>query len=65
VNLQIGAYIVGLMLEALVVDAMRRGPYKRYPFVFLYVVVDFITTVLEIEPSLAFNSGTPEARLRP
>jgi len=58
---QIGAFIVGTLLEVLVVDAMRRGPYRRYPFVFLYVIVDFITTVLEIEPSLAFNAQTTAA----
>src|SRR5882757_3082017 len=46
------------MLEALVVDAMRRGPYRRYPFVFLYVITDFFTTVLEIEPNLTqYNTG--------
>jgi hypothetical protein len=64
VNLQIVAYIIGLMLEALVVDAMRRGPYKVYPFVFLYSLVDFVTTLLEIEPSLAFNTGSEAAKHR-
>jgi hypothetical protein len=56
--LQIGAYVVGLLLEVRVVDAMRRGPYRQYPFLFLYVIADFITTVLEIEPGLASSNGT-------
>lgn len=52
---QIVGYMVGLPLEILVVDAMRRAAaYRLYPFVFLYVIADFITTVMEIQPSLAF-----------
>ena len=38
-----------------------RGEYKRYPFIFVYVVVDFLTTVIEIPSSLAYFSRTPEA----
>src|SRR2546421_12099027 len=57
---QIVAYLVGLPLEVLVVDAMRRrGACRRYPFLFLYVIVDFITTVVEIEPSLAASAKVP------
>jgi len=59
---QILGYLVGLPLEVLVVDAMRRGEaYRRYPFVFLYVIVDFITTVVEIQPGLEFKTGTAAA----
>jgi hypothetical protein len=59
---QIAAHIIGLLLDVLVLDALRRGPYRRYPFLFLYVIGDFLTTVLEIEPSLAFNAGTAGAQ---
>src|SRR5438270_13214132 len=62
--LQIGAYIVGLLLEVLVIHAMRQGAYRRYPFLFLYVIADFLTTVLEIQPSLARDAGTREAQHR-
>jgi len=53
---QIAGHVVGLLLDVLVVDGLRRGPYRRYPFLFLYVIGDFLTTVLEIEPSLTFNA---------
>ncbi|MGD0773354.1 MAG: hypothetical protein ABSC05_11090 [Candidatus Solibacter sp.] len=46
----------------MVIAALLRGDYRRYPFVFLYAVVDFLTTILEIQPSMAYNSGTPEAK---
>ena len=32
----------------MVIAALLRGEYRRYPFVFLYAVVDFLTTILEI-----------------
>jgi hypothetical protein len=46
----------------MVVAALLRGEYRRYPFIFLYAVVDLLTTILEIQPSMAYSSGTPEAR---
>jgi hypothetical protein len=48
----------------MVVAALLRGDWRRYPFVFLYAVVDLLTTILEIQPSLAYRSRTPEARHR-
>ena len=61
---QVGAYLFGVPLELMVIAALLRGEYRRYPFVFLYVVVDLLTTILEIQPSMAYSSGTPEARHR-
>jgi hypothetical protein len=58
---QLGAYLFGLPLELMVIAVLLRGEYKRYPFIFLYVVVDFLTTVIEIPASLAYGSRTPEA----
>jgi hypothetical protein len=57
---QLGAYLVTLPLELMVIAVLLRGGYKRYPFIFLYVVVDFLTTVIEIPSSLAYFSRTPE-----
>jgi hypothetical protein len=60
--LQVCAYLLGVPLELMVVAVLLRGEYRRYPFIFLYAVVDLLTTILEIQPSLAYSSGTPEAK---
>ena len=46
----------------MVIAALLRGEYRRYPFIFLYAVVDLLTTILEIQPSMAYDSGTPQAK---
>src|SRR5664279_6186313 len=61
---QVGAYLVGVPLLLMVVAVLLRGEYRRYPFVFLYAVVDLLTTILEIQPSMAYGSGNAEARHR-
>jgi hypothetical protein len=57
---QIIFYAVGLPLQIAIVLALWRGPARQYPGVFLYVLTDFLTTVLEIWPSLSSRSATPE-----
>jgi hypothetical protein len=59
---QVGAYLVGLPLELMVIALLLRGEYRRYPFIFLYAVVDFLTTILEIQPAIAYGSATAEAK---
>jgi hypothetical protein len=61
---QVGAYLFGVPLELMVIAVLLRGGYRRYPIIFLYAVVDLLTSILEIQPSLAYSSGTPEARHR-
>jgi hypothetical protein len=58
---QLVAYLFGLPLELMVIAVLLRGEYKRYPFIFLYAVVDFLTTVIEIPSSLAYFSRTAAA----
>jgi hypothetical protein len=61
---QVGALLFGVPLNFMVVAVLLRGEYRRYPFVFLYAVVDLLTTILEIQPSMAYRSGNAEARHR-
>jgi hypothetical protein len=61
---QVGAFLVGVPLNLMVVAVLLRGEYRRYPFIFLYAVVDLLTTILEIQPSMAYDSGNAEARHR-
>ena len=46
--LQLLGWAVGLPLEILVILALLRGPYRRYPLVFLYLLVNFVTTLVDI-----------------
>ncbi len=52
--IQVGTYLLGLTLEILAVAALLRGPYRRYPFIFAYVIADVLTTALEMPYSLAY-----------
>src|ERR1035441_9095023 len=56
------AYLLGLPLELMVIAALLRGEYRRYPFILLYAVVDLLTTILEIQPALAYGSRTAQAK---
>jgi hypothetical protein len=40
--------LIGIPLEILVIVALLRGGYRRYPIVFLYVIVNFVTTLADI-----------------
>jgi len=55
--IQIAAYAIGLPLSVMIISAMLRGQWRNYPFVFLYVLGDFVTTILEIEPGLNYDSA--------
>src|SRR5665647_81294 len=60
--LQVCAYLFGVPLELMVIAALLRGDHRRYPFVFLYAVVDLLTTIIEIQPAIAYSSATPAAK---
>lgn len=53
-TIQLCSYLVGLPLELLTIAAMLRGGFKRYPFVFAYVVIFFLTTVVEMPTSVSY-----------
>jgi hypothetical protein len=60
--LQIVAYVIGLPLELMIMAALLRGQWKQYPFVFVYVLGDFLTSVLEIQPGLQYEGATAQAK---
>jgi predicted PurR-regulated permease PerM len=55
--LQVAGWAFGLPLEILIIAALLRGGYRRFPFIFLYIVCDFITTVLEMPASISYVRG--------
>jgi hypothetical protein len=48
---------VGLLLELPIIAALLRGGYRRYPFVFIYVVADFIVSLVELPSAVQYWRG--------
>jgi hypothetical protein len=55
--LQYVGWSIGLPLELLIISALLRGAYRRFPFLLLYSVTLFLTTVVEISVNQAYFSG--------
>jgi hypothetical protein len=55
--LQVCGWLIGIPLELLILAALLRGGYRRYPFLFLYILGDFFTTVADIPASWAYIQG--------
>lgn len=55
--IQVILYLIELPLELLAIAGMLRGPYRRFPFVFAYVIADFLTAVVEMRDALSFRAG--------
>lgn len=45
---QVCGYLIAIPLEMLVIRAVLRGEYRRYPFLLVYLIVDLLTSILEI-----------------
>lgn len=54
---QIAIYVIAIPLQCLILNVMRAGAWRSYPFVFLYVLVDLLTNLLEMGPNLAQRVG--------
>jgi hypothetical protein len=55
--LQYAGWSIGLPLELLIIGSLLRGSYRRFPFLLLYSVALFLTTVIEISVNQAYFSG--------
>jgi hypothetical protein len=55
--LQYSTWLIGLPLELLVIAALLRGPYRRFPLLLLYSVALFLTTSIEISVNQAYFAG--------
>jgi len=56
-TLQWAGWLIGIPLEILIIAALARGSYRRYPIIFAYSIVLFLTTVIEISAFQASRSG--------
>ena len=48
---------IGVPLQLLIIGALLRGGYRRFPFLFAYVVGDFMTTVVEVPSAVGYYQG--------
>lgn len=55
--IQYATWLVGLPLELLVIGALLRGSYRRFPLLLIYNVALFLTTVIEVSVNQAYFAG--------
>jgi hypothetical protein len=49
--------VIGLPLQLLIIGALLRGGYRRFPFLFAYVIGDFLTTAVEVPSAVGYHRG--------
>lgn len=59
--IQVCSWLIGLPLELLILAALLRGGFRRFPFLLLYILGDFLTTVADIPASWAYLQGSRSA----
>src|ERR1019366_10811312 len=55
--IQVCGLLIGLPLQLLIIGTMLRGGYRRFPFLFAYMLGDFLTTVVEIPSAMGYQRG--------
>jgi hypothetical protein len=58
VAIQSLSWAIWFPLDVLVIAALLRGPYRRFPFVFAYSVAVFFTSVVEVAAYPGYFPGT-------
>ena len=59
--LQVCGWLIGLPLELLIIAALLRGGFRRFPLVFAYTIADFLTTVVELPSNVGYVRSMPWA----
>jgi hypothetical protein len=55
--IQLCGLVIGLPLQLLIIGTLLRGGYRRFPFLFAYIVGDFLTTVVEVPSAVGYYRG--------
>ena len=55
--LQYALWVVGLGIQVLVIHALLREHYKKFPLVFVYVLTSLLTTVIEVSAFTFAQTG--------
>jgi hypothetical protein len=61
VAIQVIALLVWLPLNLLIIAGLLRGEYRRFPFIFAYVIVELLATAAELPAYWAALSRSPQA----
>src|ERR1019366_7252470 len=55
--IQLCGLVIGLSLQLLIIGTLLRGSYRRFPFLFAYMVGDFLTTAVEVPSAVGYHRG--------
>src|ERR1035437_1208977 len=55
--IQLCSLVIGLPLQILIIGTLLRGGYRRFPFLFGYMIADFLTTAVEVPSALGYHRG--------
>jgi hypothetical protein len=55
--IQLCGLMIGLPLQILIIGTLLRGGYRRFPFLFAYIVGDFLTTVVDVPSAVGYHRG--------
>src|SRR5271157_5525797 len=55
--IQLCGLAVGLPLQILIISRLLRGGCRRFPFLFAYVVGEFLTTVVAVPSAMGYDRG--------
>ncbi|HYW42403.1 MAG TPA: hypothetical protein VE959_06075 [Bryobacteraceae bacterium] len=55
--LQVCSYLAAIPLQLLVIKVFLRDAFRRFPFIFAYLIATFLTTAAEMPVYLSFYSG--------
>jgi len=61
--IQLFGLVVGIPLQLLIIGTLLRGGYRRFPFIFAYIIGDFLTTVVEVPSAVGYDRGMQWAAL--
>lgn len=62
--LQVCGWLIGVPLEVLLIAALLRGPYRRFPLLLAYAAANLVTTAIEIPANVSsFRTQDPAVLL--
>jgi len=56
--IQLCGLVIGLPLQLLIIGTLLRGGYRRFPFLFAYMIGDLLTTIVDAPSAMGYHRGT-------